>query len=108
MTDDNLDRLIRCSSPKVEITPERLEGLMRKVMVQLPEPKPSGLALWRRKLLDLWDFPAPLFAYAVPVVLALWLGVVTGGDLLPSSNSGNSDPWASLLHSSNPLDLLEM
>lgn len=108
MTDKDLDRLIREASPKVEITPERLECLMTAVLAQIPDAKPSGWLMWKRKLLDLWDFPAPVLAYALPVVVALWLGIVTGGALLPSSNPVNLDPWVSLLHSADPLELLEM
>ena len=103
MTDDELDRLILNSMPKVEPSPERLDRIMADVMMSLPSQKPPRWRLW---LQDMWLLPNPAVAYGVPIVAALVLGVVAGGYLNPAQ--AQSDPLAALIQSSRTSTLLDL
>ena len=100
MTEDDLDRMIQSSMPDVEITSERLEMMVEGVLLRLNDYPQIQPTLWTRIRAFL-----PGLAYAVPVVVAAWLGVVTG-DMMGASR--NADPLISLLSVSSSFDALAL
>ena len=92
----------------VDVSPERLDRLVAGVLDRLPQPKQSRWSQWREAVRDWWPLPAPApaLAYGLPVAVAMWLGVVTGGAVL--SSQADADPLLNLLQSTHSFALMEM
>ena len=101
MTEDDLDRMIQSSIPKGKITQERMDLLVETVLLKLDDLPVIRPTLWGR-LRAVIQNPMPGLVYAVPVIVAAWLGIVTGGMLGISAHP--VDPLVSLLTVPSSLD----
>lgn len=77
--DDDLDDIMRRLAPPVEVSPERAERVMTRVMARLDG---RGMAAASRPSFGEWLAGLmPLSRFALPMAAAALLGIVVGHDL---------------------------